>query len=58
MAEVFADALKVEICDGFKAGVALEKLDVLSIVHEEVFGEDGWAEGVTEDVEVFFEVGV
>lgn len=37
---------------------ALQVLQVGMIVHEEVFCEDGGAEGFAEDVEVFFTVGV
>lgn len=37
---------------------ALYILKVRRIVHEEVFGEDCGAEGVAEDVEVFFPVGI
>ena len=44
--------------DGLFAGSALEEYQVLWIIHEEVFCEDCGAEGVAEDVEVFFPVGV
>ena len=44
--------------DGLFAGSALEVIQVLWIVHEEVICEDCGAEGVAEDVEVFFPVGV
>ena len=44
--------------DGLFAGSGLEVLEVLWIVHEEVFCEDCGAEGVAEDVEVFFPVWV
>ena len=44
--------------DGLFAGSALEVIQVLWIVHEEVLCEDCGAEGVAEDVEVFFPVGV
>ena len=44
--------------DGLFAGSALEEFQVLWIVHEEVFCEDCGAEGFSEDVEVFFPVGV
>ena len=44
--------------DGLFAGSALEVIQVRMIVHEEVFCEDCMAEGVAEDVEVFFPVGV
>ena len=35
-----------------------QKGQVIPIIHEEVFGEDGGAAGVAEDVKVGFEVGV
>ena len=44
--------------DGLFAGSALEEFQVLIIIHEEVLCEDCGAEGVAEDVEVFFPVGV
>ena len=44
--------------DGLFAGSALEEFQVLWIIHEEVLCEDCGAEGVAEDVEVFFPVGV
>ena len=44
--------------DGLFASSALQILQVRMIVHEEVFCEDCGAEGVAEDVEVFFPVGV
>ncbi len=44
--------------DGLFASSALEVLEVGGIVHEEVLCEDCGAEGVAEDVEVFFPVGV
>ena len=44
--------------DGLFASSALEEFQVLWIVHEEVLCEYCGAEGVTEDVEVFFPVGV
>ena len=44
--------------DGLFAGSALEVLEVLWIVHEEVLCEDCGAEGVAEDVEVFFPVWI
>lgn len=36
----------------------LEEGDVVMVVHEEVFGEDGRASGMSEDVEVFLQVGI
>ena len=56
--EVFGDAFDVGVDDGLFAGSALQILQVRMVVHEEVFGEDCGAEGVAEDVEVFFPVGV
>ena len=56
--EVFGDAFDVGVDDGLFAGSALEEFQVLWIIHEEVLGEDCGAEGVTENVEVFFPVGV
>ena len=44
--------------DGLFTSSTLEVLEVCGIVHEEVFCEDCGAEGVAEDVEVFFPVGV
>ena len=44
--------------DGLFAESGLEVLEVLWIIHEEVLCEDCGAEGVAEDVEVFFPVGV
>ena len=32
--------------------------EILFVVHEEVFDEDGGTVGVAEDVEVFFPVGI
>ena len=56
--EVFCDSFYVGVDDCLFAGSALQILQVRMIVHEEVFGEDCGAEGVAEDVEVFFPVGV
>ena len=56
--EVFCDGFYVGVDDGLFASSALEEFQVLWIVHEEVFCEDCGAEGVAEDVEVFFPVGV
>ena len=49
--EVFCDSFDVGVDDGLFAGSALEVLEVLWIVHEEVLGEDCRAGGVAEDVE-------
>ena len=56
--EVFCDGFDVGVDDGLFAGSALEVIQVLWIVHEEVLCEDCGAEGVAEDVEVFFPVHV
>ena len=56
--EVFCDGFYVGVDDGLFAGSALEVLEVLWIIHEEVLCEDCGAEVVAEDVEVFFPVGV
>ena len=56
--EVFCDGFYVGVDDGLFAGSALEVLKIRMIIHEEVFCEDCGAEGVAEDVEVFFPVGV
>ena len=56
--EVFGDAFDVGVDDGWFTSSALQILQVRMIVHEEVFCEDCGAEGVAEDVEVFFPVGV
>ena len=55
--EVFWDGFYVGVDDGLFAGSALEVLEVLWIIHEEVLCEDCGAEVVAEDVEVFFPVG-
>ena len=56
--EVFCDSFDVGVDDGLFAGSALQMLEVRMIVHEEVLCEDCGAEGVAEDVEVFFPVRV
>ena len=56
--EVFGDAFDVGVDDGWFAGSTLQILQVRMVVHEEVLCEDCGAEGVAEDVEVFFPVGV
>ncbi len=48
----------MEVGDGSPALSGFEELEVLPVGVEAVFGEDGWAEGVAEEVEVFFVVGV
>ena len=52
------DAIDVEVNEGLLAFGAQEEGAVLVVVHEKVFGEDGRAGGVAEEVEVFLEVGV
>ena len=56
--EIFGDAFDVGVDDGLFAGSTLQILQVRMIVHEEVLCEDCGAEGVAEDVEVFFPVRV
>ena len=56
--EVFCDGFYVGVDDGLFAGSTLQILQVRMIVHEEVLCEDCGAEGVAEDVEVFFPVHV
>ena len=48
----------MEVNKRLLAFFAEEEVTVLVVVHEEVFGEDGGAGGVAEEVEVFLEVGV
>ena len=48
----------MQVDDGALAGVGFEDGEVVWIGVEAVFCEDGGAEGVAEDVEVFFVVGV
>ena len=48
----------MEVNKGLLAFFAEEEVAVLVVVHEEVFGEDGRAAGMAEEVEVFLEVGV
>lgn len=36
----------------------IEKSEVIGIGHEEILGEDRWAEGMAEDVEILFPVGI
>ena len=56
--EVFGDAFDVGVDDGLFASSALQILKIRMIIHEEVLCEDCRAEGVAEDVEVFFPVRV
>ena len=51
------DAIDVKVNKGSLAFFAEEEVTVLVVVHEEVFGEDGRAGGVAEEVEVGFEGG-
>lgn len=46
----------MEVNKGLLAFFAEEEVAVGVVVHEEVFGEDGGAGGVAEEVEVFLEV--
>ena len=48
----------MEVNEGLLAFGAEEEVAVGGVVHEEVFGEDGGAVGVAEEVEVGFLVGV
>ena len=52
------DAIDMEVNKGLLTFGAEEEGTVGGVVHEEVFGEDGRAGGVAEEVEVFLEVGV
>jgi len=56
--EVGGDAVDMEVNKGLLAFFAEEEGAVGGVVHEEVFGEDGGAGGVAEEVEVGFLVGV
>lgn len=56
--EVGGDAIDMEVNKGLLAFFAEEEVAVLVVVHEEIFGEDGGAAGMAEEVEVFLEVGV
>lgn len=56
--KITGDAIDVEIDDGLLAFRAEEEVTVGVVVHEEVFGEDGGADGVAEEVEGGFLVGV
>lgn len=48
----------MSIDDGLFTGSALDVLEVCLVVHEEVLCEDCRAEGVAEDIKIFFPVGV
>lgn len=48
----------MQIHDGMLTKNRLQKLEFHFVCVEAVFGEDRWTEGVAEDVEVLFEVGV
>ena len=52
------DAIDMEVNEGLLAFGTEEEGAVGGVVHEEVFGEDGGAGGVAEEVEVGFLVGV
>ena len=52
------DAIDVKVNKGLLAFWTEEECAAGGVVHEEVFGEDGGAGGVAEDVEVFFPVGI
>lgn len=56
--EVSGDAVNVKVDEGLLTFRGKEEVTVLVVIHEEVFGEDGGAGGVAEEVEVFLEVGV
>ena len=56
--EVGGDAIDVKVNEGLLAFGAEKEVAVFVVVHEEVFGEDGGAAGMAEEVEVFLEVGV
>ena len=48
----------MEVNDGLLTCVGFEEGEVIGIGHEEILREDSWAEGVAEDIEIFFPVGV
>ena len=56
--EVGGDAIDMEVNEGLLAFFAEEEVAVFVVVHEEVFGEDGGAGGVAEEVEVGLLVGI
>ena len=57
-AEIFPDSFNMENSDGFLAGMTLEEGHIIGVVHKEVFGEDYRAEGVAQDIEAGFKVGI
>ena len=56
--EVGGDAIDVKVNEGLLAFGTKEEVTVGVVVHEEVFGEDGGAVGMAEEVEGGFLVGV
>jgi len=56
--EVGGDAVDMKVDEGLLTFLAQKEVAVLVVVHEEVFGEDGGADGVAEEVEGGFLVGV
>ena len=56
--KVGGDAVDVKVNEGLLTFLTQEEVAVLVVVHEEVFGEDGGADGMAEEVEVGFLVGV
>lgn len=56
--QVLQDTIDVEIDDGLGAFGGLKKGHILAIIHKEVLGQDCRAAGVTDDVEVLFDVGI
>nr|AIF26283.1 putative hypothetical protein [uncultured bacterium Lq_025_E06] len=52
------DAIDVKVNKGLLAFWTEEECAVGGVVHEEVFGEDGGADGMAEEVEVFLELGM
>jgi|GEM_PF-3132880 len=55
--EVGGDAVDMEVNKRLLAFFAEKEVAIFVVVHEEVFGEDGGAGGVAEEVEVFLEIG-
>ena len=56
--KVGSDAVDVKVDEGLLTFLSQEEVTVLVVIHEEVFGEDGGAAGMAEEVEVFLEVWV
>lgn len=48
----------MEVNDGLLTCVWFEEGEVFCIGHEEILGEDSWAEGVAENVEILLDVGI